>query len=103
MVSTLTSKPAQFGETIHRGAEDVTDELDESDAFRLTEDEVEALAEILTEGLEEVSDSESDAGWSISDAEGVILTSQSTAPAKVSADVFSRQALTTRNRRARVR
>lgn len=93
----------QFGETIQHGTEEVSDELDESDAFRLTEEEVKALAEVLAEGLEEVNDSESAAGWSISDEAGVILTSQSTSPAKVSSEVFSRQALTTRNRRARVR
>ena len=88
-----------FGETIRPGHEDVTDTLDDSDAFRLTREQIEALAEILTEGLEEVADDESEAGWGISDEEGAVLVSRSVAPAKVASEVFSRQALTTRNRR----
>jgi hypothetical protein len=88
-----------FGETIRPGHEDVTDTLDDSDAFRLTREQIEALTEILTEGLEEVSNDEGEAGWAISDEEGAILVSRSVAPAKVASEVFSKQAQATRNRR----
>jgi hypothetical protein len=89
-----------FGEQIKPGNEDVTDALDTSDAYQLTQDQVNSLNEILSEGLEEVSD-EGEAGWAISDETGEILKSRSVAPALVAKDVFSKQALSTRNRRVR--
>lgn len=91
-----------FGEEIRIGVEEVTDALDDSDAFRLTQEQVEALAEVLTEGLEEVSSTEDGAGWEISDDAGAIILSRSVDPAKVAAEVFSRKALTTRNRRVKI-
>jgi hypothetical protein len=92
-----------YGETIKPEDDYASDELETSDAFRLTDEQVQSLVEVLTEGLEEVSDSDGEAGWAISDEDGLIITSRSTSPTKVFAEVFSRQALTTRNRRLKAR
>ena len=66
-------------------------------------EQIKALAEVLSDGLQEVNDSDSEAGWALSDETGAILSSRSVSPAKVSSEVFSKQALTTRNRRIKIR